>query len=85
MGSLAFFWFSGVLVTVLFVFSVQQTLTTLLFFAKNERPNGLTGQRAAIGDTSRTVKLLELLSTLLSFCRNPCRDDTAVKSSTLRL
>jgi hypothetical protein len=70
---------------VLFVFSVQQTLTTLLFFAKNEHPNGLTGQRAAIGETSRTVKLPNCFRFCLSFCRNPCRDDTAVKSPTLCL
>jgi hypothetical protein len=55
--SLSFFWFSGILVTVLFVFSIQLTLTTLLFFAKNVRANGLTCQRAAKGDTSRTVNL----------------------------
>lgn len=54
--SLALFRLSGVLITVLFVFSIQLTLTTLLFFAKIARTNGLTGQRAAIGDTSRTVK-----------------------------
>jgi hypothetical protein len=42
---------------VLLVFSIQLTLTTLLFFAKIARTNGLTSQRAAIGDTSRTVNL----------------------------
>ena len=42
---------------MLLVFSIQLTLTTLLFFAKIGRTNGLTGQRAAIGDTSRTVNL----------------------------
>jgi hypothetical protein len=55
--SLAFFWLIGALITMLLVFSIQLTLTTLLFFAKIGRTNGLTGQRAAIGDTSRTVNL----------------------------
>jgi hypothetical protein len=55
--SFTFFWLFGALVTVLLVFSIQLTLATLLFFAKIGRTNGLTGQRAAIGDTSRTVKL----------------------------
>jgi hypothetical protein len=55
--SLSFFWFSGILITVLLIFSIQLTLATLLFFAKIARTNGLTGQRAAIGDTSRTVNL----------------------------
>jgi hypothetical protein len=55
--SLTLFWFSGILITMLLVFSIQLTLTTLLFFAKIGRTNGLTGQRAAIGDTSRTVNL----------------------------
>jgi hypothetical protein len=55
--SFAFFWFIGALITVLLVFSVQLTLATLLFFAKIGRTYGLTSQRAAIGDTSRTVNL----------------------------
>jgi hypothetical protein len=55
--SFSFFGFSGILITMLLVFSIQLTLTTLLFFAKIGRTNGLTGQRAAIGDTSRTVNL----------------------------
>jgi len=42
---------------MLLVFSIQLTLTTLLVFAKIGRTNGLTGQRAAIGDTSRAVNL----------------------------
>jgi hypothetical protein len=55
--SFAFFWLIGALITVLLVFSIQLTLATLLFFAKIGRTCGLTSQRAAIGDTSRTVKL----------------------------
>lgn len=55
--SFSFFWFSGILITVLLIFSIQLILATLLFFAKIGRTNGLTGQRAAIGDTSRTVNL----------------------------
>jgi hypothetical protein len=54
--SFAFLWLIGALITVLLIFSIQLTLTTLLFFAKIARTNGLTGKRAAIGDTSRTVK-----------------------------
>jgi hypothetical protein len=56
-SSFSFFGFSGILITVLLVFSIQLALTTLLFSAKIARTNGLTGQRAAIGDSSRTVKL----------------------------
>jgi hypothetical protein len=55
--SLAFLWLVGTLITVLLVFSIQLTLTTLLFSAKIARTYGLTGRRAAIGDTSRTVNL----------------------------
>ena len=55
--SLALFRLIGALITMLLVFSIQLTLTTLLVFAKIGRTNGLTGQRAAIGDTSRTVNL----------------------------
>lgn len=56
-SSFSFFGFSGILITVLLVFSIQLTLTTFLFSAKIARTNGLTVQRAAIGDNSRTVKL----------------------------
>jgi hypothetical protein len=55
--SLALFGLFVTLITVLLIFSIQLTLATLLVFAKIARTNGLTGQRAAIGDTSRTVKL----------------------------
>jgi hypothetical protein len=49
---------------VLFVFSVQPALTTLLFCAEFACANGFSCLRAANGDTSRTVKLLN--------CLRPC-------------